>query len=331
MGNDIAGGQAGLAGWRREIAGAAVWSGLGAAWAIGVGPLTLIDVFLCLALLVVVPMALPLLLGDPSERPPALLALEPVAAIAGSFALLIRPGMSAALLASPWLLVCATIALSGVIRWSVQRSFALVDIACLAAKVFLLVGGTWFVISRAGWQPLGLSSDIVELTAVHFHYAGMASSLLASRTLATLEEARHGVQGGRRATAAVVVSPPIVAAGFTFSPVLQVTGAVLLTVGLVSLAWLTLFKVLPALPSGPWRPLLAASACAVVAPMLLAVDWALGQHVDIPSLSIPRMAAIHGSLNALGFSACGILGWRLMEARAGARGRSDNARPAIER
>lgn len=321
MGNDIAGGQVGLAGWRREIAGAAVWSGLGVAWAIGVGPLTLIDLFLCLALLVVVPMALPLLLGDPIERPPALLALEPVAAIAGSFALLIRPGMSAALLASPWLLVCATIALGGAIRWSDHRSFALVDIACLAAKVFLLVGGTWFVVSRAGWQPLGLSSDIVELTAVHFHYAGMASSLLASRILATIEELPgHRVRGGSMATAAVVVSPPIIAAGFTFSPVLQVTGAVLLTVGLVILAWLTLVKVLPALPRGPWRPLLALSACAVVAPMLLAVDWALGQHVDIPSLSIPRMAAIHGSLNALGFSACGILGWRLIEARAGARG-----------
>lgn len=251
MGNDIAGGQVGLAGWRREIAGAAVWCGLGAAWAIGVGPLTLIDLFLCLALLVVVPMALPLLLGDPIERPPALLALEPVAAIAGTIALLIRPGMSAALLASPWLLVCATIALGGAIRWSDHRSFALVDIACLAAKVFLLVGGTWFVVSRAGWQPLGLSSDIVELTAVHFHYAGMASSLLASRTLATIEEVPgHRVRGGRMATAAVVVSPPIIAAGFTFSPVLQVTGAVLLTVGLVILAWLTLVRVLPALPRG---------------------------------------------------------------------------------
>jgi hypothetical protein len=331
MDNSMGRDQVGLDGWRREIAGAAGWSGLAAAWATGVGPLTLVDLFLCLALLVMVPMALALLVGEVSERSPVLLAFEPVAAVAGVFALLVQPGLGAAVLAAPWLLVCATVAVGGVIRWSIDRSFAVVDVARLAARVFLLVGGAWFVISRAGWQPLGLSSDIVELTAVHFHYAGMASSLLASRTLVTLEEAPgHGVRAGTMATAAIVVGPPVVAAGFTFSPVLQVTGAVVLTVGLVTLAWLILVRVLPGLPPGPWRPLLAASACAVVAPMFLAVNWALGQHVDIPSLSIPRMAAIHGSLNALGFSSCGILGWRLLEAGASRRNQAHNARPVVE-
>jgi hypothetical protein len=205
MDNSMGRGQAGLDGWRREIAGAAGWSGLGAAWAIGVGPLTLVDLFLCLALLVMVPMALAPLVGEVSERPQVLSALEPVAAVAGVFALLIQPGLGAAVLAAPWLLVCAIIAVGGVIRWSINRSFALVDVARLAARVFLLVGGAWFVISRGGWQPLGLSSDIVELTAVHFHYAGMASSLIASRTSATLEEMPgHGVRAGRMATAAIV-------------------------------------------------------------------------------------------------------------------------------
>ncbi len=133
------------------------------------------------------------------------------------------------------------------------------------------------------------------------------------------------------AAAAIVIGPPIVAAGFTFSPVLQVAGGVLLTVGLVILSWLMLVRVVPALPGGPWRPFLAASACAVVVPMFLAVDWALGQHVDIPALSIPRMAAIHGSLNALGFSACGILGWRLLAAGAASSPQSDNPGPMVER
>jgi hypothetical protein len=64
--------------------------------------------------------------------------------------------------------------------------------------------------------------------------------------------------------------------------------------------------------------------------MFLAVNWALGQHVDIPSLSIPRMAAIHGSLNALGFSSCGILGWRLLEAGAARSAQAHNARPVVE-
>ncbi len=50
--------------------------------------------------------------------------------------------------------------------------------------------------------------------------------------------------------------------------------------------------------------------------MILAVDWALGQHTAIRALTIPQMAQVHGSLNALGFAVCGLLGWRLHAARS---------------
>jgi len=303
----------------------ALWAGLATAWAIGVGPLSLIDLLLCLALLVVVPMALPLVLGDLSESR-AFTAFEPAAAAAGVAALLAQPGVIAGILASAWLVLTAVTALRGVALSPVMRPSPLVALASQASVVFLLVGGAWLVASRLGWRPLGFSSEIVELTSVHFHYAGMASSLLAARALATLEAGPgEGVRAGRMAVGAIVVGPPIVAAGFTFSPALQVTGAVLITLGLITLAWLTLVRVVPKLPRGPWRPLLAVSAIAVMLPMLLAVDWALGQHLDIPSLSIPRMAAIHGSLNSIAFSGGGVLGWRLFEAARD----GGNARPRI--
>jgi hypothetical protein len=50
----------------------------------------------------------------------------------------------------------------------------------------------------------------------------------------------------------------------------------------------------------------------VVVPMLLAVSWALGEVTSLPALSIPQMAATHGVVNAVGFSACGVVGWRLL-------------------
>ncbi len=47
--------------------------------------------------------------------------------------------------------------------------------------------------------------------------------------------------------------------------------------------------------------------------MLLAVQWAIGQHTDLPALLIPEMVRTHGLANAFGFTLCGVLGWRLID------------------
>jgi hypothetical protein len=59
------------------------------------------------------------------------------------------------------------------------------------------------------------------------------------------------------------------------------------------------------------RTFLIVSSVAVLAPMVLALFWAVSQYQDVPALSIPAMAEIHGTLNAFGFVACGLIGWRL--------------------
>jgi hypothetical protein len=46
--------------------------------------------------------------------------------------------------------------------------------------------------------------------------------------------------------------------------------------------------------------------------MVLAVAWALGQHWDVPALSIPDMVRTHGVANAFAFVICGLLGRRLL-------------------
>jgi hypothetical protein len=54
--------------------------------------------------------------------------------------------------------------------------------------------------------------------------------------------------------------------------------------------------------------------------MLLAVDYAIGRLFPVPALDLRAMALIHGDLNALVFSLCGLLGWTLI-GHASQRGR----------
>ncbi len=315
--------------WRREILGAGLWVALAGVCASGVSRLSLIDLLLALALLVAVPLARPLLVtperamkGRSGLAQPEL-GFEAFSALAGVAALLIGPGVLSGVLALPWLIVCVSVAYEVTRRWWAERRLAGADIARVLSGLYLVVGGTWFVISRLGWRPRSFPTVIVELTAVHFHYAGMTASLLGAETLARVGWPDQRATAAKLAVAAIVVSPPVVAAGFTYSPTLQTLGGSVLAAGLILLSGVTLFQVVPRLSAGPWRSLLTISAIAVVAPMILAVDWVLGQHAEIPALSIPQMAQVHGSLNALAFSVCGLLGWRLLADRSEVR---DSAR-----
>jgi hypothetical protein len=152
---------------------------------------------------------------------------------------------------------------------------------------------------------------MVALTAIHFHYAGFASATLA----ACVVRHRPADRIARAAATAVVAAPPLVALGFAAVPALQVLGAVLLAGGLLALSAVILWSVAPTAPAAG-RVLLTTSALAVIVPMLLAVQWAVGHVVGTPALSIPDMARWHGAVNAVGFSLAGVLGWRLVRGRA---------------
>jgi hypothetical protein len=84
-----------------------------------------------------------------------------------------------------------------------------------------------------------------------------------------------------------------------------------MTIGVWLTASLQLASAARGYVGGSTRVLLAVSGLAVWVPMILAVAWATGQHVDVPALSIPAMARTHGLVNALGFTVCGLAGHRL--------------------
>lgn len=287
---------------RWALIGSAVWVAASIATATGAIELTLVDVLLLLATLVVVPVGL-VAAGRQGERTLPILRLAAAALVLP--ALLADTGAGAGALALPWLAVAVALFVTAAVRWLDEPDFSPAGLARLASPIYLTVGATWLVASRLGLEPVGIGEPIVELTAVHFHYAGFAAALLAARTCE--------VAAGRWATAGTlltIAAPPIVAIGFTTgSAVAQVAGAVLLTAGVWIVAGLTAAVVAPRTAGAGARALLIVSAASVVVPMVLAVFWAAGQHYDVPALDVPAMARVHGTLNAFGFSLAGLLGW----------------------
>lgn len=206
-------------------------------------------------------------------------------------------GVVPALAWAPLAVWAAGTAARGLLRWwRVGRVAS--DLASPLAFGYLAVAGAWAVADRLSLEPLGFAWPYVALTAIHFVYAGFASTTIGWLVLArAVGRWRTAAAAGLLAT---VAGPPLVAAGFTVLEPLLTVGAVVLTVGLYLVATTAWVAVAPQLPRRPQLALRVAAA-AVVVPMLLAVHWAAGATFGFPSLSVPMMARTHGVVNALGF------------------------------
>ncbi|MGI8683911.1 MAG: YndJ family transporter, partial [Acidimicrobiales bacterium] len=223
------------------------------------------------------------------------------------------PAGWAAVLVLPFVAAVVGTLVAGCVRSGPLLFWRRADAYGALAAVYALVAAGALLVSRAGLTAFGIQEPIVELTGVHYIYAGAAALVLAARTLDGAQATRRRVS--RVAVALTAVAPPVVATGFvTRSALTQVGGAVLMTVGV----WLTAgLQLGTARRSGSAAAtfLLVISGLAVWAPMVLAVAWAAGQHWAIPVLSIPDMARTHGLANALAFVMCGLAG-RTVEAAA---------------
>ena len=222
-------------------------------------------------------------------------------------------GAAAAVWIVPWLAVAAVSAGRDIRGVLLARRPLRSDVATAAASAFLVVAAGSLLLSRLGFTFGRLHEPIVELTAVHYGVAGYAATLLANCAAQAARPSHRHLAGV--ALAATISSPPIVALGFlTANALPQVGGAALVTVGVWSTALLTALDARPRSADRMTRLLLTACAAAPVAPMILAVTWAAAQHWAIPALDIPAMARIHGSMNAIGFVGCGLVGYRRLVA-----------------
>ncbi len=264
---------------------------------------------LAVAPLVVVPLALSLLpLG--TRRGALVIALsQPLGAACATVSLLTDVGARAAALAAVWLTFVAGTCTYAALRLLADDAPDRTRVSYLAALLFWPVGGAWMVAARAGWTVLGFDGFWAELTAIHFHYMGLAAPILVGRMLAT----KGPGLGTTLSLVGITLGPVLVAAGITVSPVAALLGALSMAAGLGVHGVRSLWP-----PGRPRRLAVVCfwiSAISVLFSMPLAVIWAWGTAAGtMPfGLDLGWMIRLHGMANAHGFCLVGLIGWVLLE------------------
>jgi len=276
----------------------------------GFAPLGVIELLFLFAPLVIVPLGLDLadrlVSGSLPSLEHAARILQPLAALGVVAAFCIRQGPLSAALAAAWLALCLAIATSG--AWSLleRNHRTIASLAVHLGRIDLAIGAVWLLISRSGLHLSGTQEPVVLLTAVHFHYTGFATALLGSSAI----QGRHATPRWLHALVLdVVLAPYFIAAGFVFSPLLKMLSVGLLSAGVIGIAQAQLRE---RAEERSVAVFLKTSSLAIFGGIALAVVYSAGEFLHRDWLTIPRMASIHGVLNALGFVLLGILG-RLIE------------------
>jgi hypothetical protein len=281
----------------------------------GIARVGAIELLFLFAPLVIAPLGMELLRAIGGTDPFDQLArrLQPLGAALAVVAIWLPPGRPAGLFALGWVVVCALMAGSGLVDlaralWSdagggARATFVVMDLG----RMDLAVGGAWLVASRLGMRPMGIQEPIGLLTAVHFHFAGFATALIAAATL-RFAERRGEHKWLRRLVLMVAGLPVVVAAGFVISPVLKMSAAVLFSASVAGLA-IGLRHYGRRVEDATARVLLQVAAGAIFAGMMLSGAYAVADYLGSDVLTIPEMARTHGILNAIGFCLAGLLGW----------------------
>ncbi|SCX89259.1 YndJ-like protein [Streptomyces sp. 136MFCol5.1] len=105
----------------------------------------------------------------------------------------------------------------------------------------------------------------------------------------------------------------LVLIGYFIGDWAELAGAVVLTAGMWTVALLTWRTIRVSGRDRTTRTLFAVSSAVLVATMVLALSWALGEATGLPHPTLTWMAATHGLGNALGFALCSVLAWRRLQ------------------
>jgi hypothetical protein len=276
----------------------------------------LVHLIVVLGMLMIVPAGLRML-DDPARLLSAARRYWPIGAVAGAVSLWLPRGPAAITLAALYALAAALLAGYAVARLLRRRSLAPVEVAVLTALLSPAVAAGALVAERAGFHLFGFKLTVLTLTVAHFHFAGFAAALIAG--LVARATGSAPAAGSRRAADAAALTVPagtlLVLIGYFTGDAVELAGALVLTAGMWTVSWLTWRHARVHAADRPTAVLLTVSAAILLASMVLALSWAVGEATGLPHPSLAWMAATHGVANALGFALCAMVGWRRIGAQ----------------
>lgn len=231
--------------------------------------------------------------------------------------ILLLPRPYVFVLALPYLVVAASMALRGLADLSAVRNFSLRSWVRIAALGYWATGALFLVSFLAGFQPLGFEPMVVALTAAHFHLAGFVLTVVVFCLLSDAPGRTNKI-----IAVASLAGMPLVATGITltrlgFLPTFEWLSALGFALFALTIAWQHLALFFKDKYPRPARLLWLAAALCLLSGAVLAVLYALRFSYPISWVTIPNMKNWHGSLNTLGFAWMALGGWEMTRRTAG--------------
>ncbi|WP_270180518.1 YndJ family protein [Alkalihalobacillus sp. CinArs1] len=243
--------------------------------------------------------------------------LQPLAAISAGASFFLEQGTLAVILAVPWLVTTILIALYGVSlvlqTWKkIRTNSVLIQLGLM----YISIGGFWLVLHRSGVQVLHFSDVIVLLTSIHFHYAAFVTPIMMAFLGKHLITYAPNIKPWFTIIAVLVLlGPPFIAVGITFSntlPVLEFISVVEFVTPLIVFAVLCLVYLVPKLEFSV-QMLLSISFMSLLFSMSSAMIYGFAHVNETVILGIPLMVFFHGFVNTFGFTLFGLLGVTVLQ------------------
>lgn len=272
---------------------------------------------LMFAYLVLVPLTLHLVQHKKNSFYRYAANLQPIAAVLAGVSFFLEQGTLAVILAVPWLITTIFIAIFGVTKvlqtWKKSKIY---DVLIQLGLMYISIGGMWLVLHRSGIQVLHFSDVIVLLTSIHFHYAAFVTPITMAFLGKYLLTYAPSLKPWFSLLAyLVLLGPPFIAAGITFSetlPVLEFISVIEFVTPLIVFAILSLVYLVPRLEFSV-RMLLSISFMSLLFSMSSAMIYGFAHVNETVILGIPLMVFFHGFVNTFGFTLFGLLGVTVLQ------------------
>ncbi len=204
-----------------------------------------------------------------------------------------------------WFVYTGIVALFGMSRLLERGWKPLEETAIDSAFIYLFLGGFWFFASVAKLSIMHFSSDIVLLTAAHFHYSAFLLPLSAG-LIGRKREKRSKVYDVIMFV--IVISPMTVAVGITYSRVFEFFAVFLYLCAIYGYGiyvWRTKFNAINA------KILLIISSSTLMVTIMFSLIYSYGNLKHVMTITIAQMVWIHGVVNGIGVALPAFVGWMI--------------------